>query len=257
MPKKLTVKEVKEKLKVIKDSNSDFFQSCLNDDRKGVQKAVKQWQRKQLAKKELTDRFERMNQYEQEAKEAGYLLVAGIDEVGGGPLAGPVVSASVILDEMHPIIGLDDSKKLSLKKRELLFEEVQEKAIGIGIGLVDSQGIDQHNILGATKIAMQKAVNHLNKKVDYLLIDAVDLKNNLPAKVMNQGDTKSNSIAAASIIAKVTRDKMMQDYAKIYPGYGFENNAGYGTKEHLNGLKDLGPCPIHRYSFAPVRKHSK
>ncbi|MDN6195899.1 MAG: ribonuclease HII [Atopostipes suicloacalis] len=257
MPKKLTVKEVKEKLKVIKDSNSDFFQSCLNDDRKGVQKAVQQWQRKQLAKKELTDRFERMNQYEQEAKEAGYLLVAGIDEVGRGPLAGPVVSAAVILDEMHPIIGLDDSKKLSLKKRELLFEEVQEKAIGIGIGLVDSQGIDQHNILGATKIAMQKAVNHLNKKVDYLLIDAVDLKNNLPAKVMNQGDTKSNSIAAASIIAKVTRDKMMQDYAKIYPGYGFENNAGYGTKEHLNGLKDLGPCPIHRYSFAPVRKHSK
>lgn len=256
MSKKQTIKEIKERLKEIDNIEDDFLKSCLEDERKGVQKAIQQWQRKQLAKKELMDRFERMNSYEREAKEAGYYFIAGIDEVGRGPLAGPVLSAAVILDEGKPIIGLDDSKKLSVKKRNKLFKEIQEKAVAIGIGMVDSQGIDQHNILGATKIAMQEAVNNLEKKADYLLIDAVHLNNGLPAKVMNQGDAKSNSIAAASIIAKVIRDDKMREYAKTYPDYAFEKNAGYGTKEHLEGLKKFGPSPIHRYSFAPVRKYS-
>lgn len=253
---KETIKEVKEKLNGIDDENHSFITACEEDERKGVQAAVKQWYRKQAAKKELLNRFEQMNFFEEEAKVKGYELVAGIDEVGRGPLAGPVVSAAVILDPNQPIIGLDDSKKLSLKKRLTLFEEIQKKALAIGIGRVDSDDIDQYNILGATKIAMQEAVDRLDPKADFLLIDAVHLKNNFPAKVMNQGDSKSNSIAAASIIAKVSRDKMMEDYHKLYPDYGFQSNAGYGTKEHLRGLKEFGPCPIHRHSFAPVRKYS-
>lgn len=253
---KLTIKEVKEKLSEIEDSTDAFVQACLADERKGVQTALKQWQRQQDAKQALLDQFERMNQYEVDAKSKGYHFVAGIDEVGRGPLAGPVVSAAVILDERKPIIGLDDSKKLSLKKRTELFEEIKEKAIAVGIGIVDSKGIDQHNILGATKLAMQQAVDHLEPFADFLLIDAVHLDNNVPAVVMNQGDSKSNSIAAASIVAKVTRDLIMVAYDQEYPGYGFGNNAGYGTKEHLEGLKKQGVTPIHRHSFAPVRKYS-
>lgn len=253
---KETVKEVKEKLKGIDNAEDSFIQACAKDQRKGVQTALKQWERKQETKKELLDQFERMNQFEQEARKEGYEWIAGIDEVGRGPLAGPVVSAAVVLDPNQPIIGLDDSKKLTLKKRLTLFDEIQEKAMSIGLGIVDSKKIDHHNILEASRISMQKAVDKLDPRADFLLIDAVYLNNDLPAKIMNQGDSKSNSIAAASIIAKVSRDRMMEDYHERYPNYGFKNNAGYGTKEHLTGLKEYGPCPIHRYSFAPVRKYS-
>ncbi len=256
MPTKLTIKEVKEKLSEIEDASDAFIQACRTDERKGVQTALKQWQRQQDAKQALLERFERMSRYELDAKAKGYQLVAGIDEVGRGPLAGPVVSAAVILDETKPIIGLDDSKKLSLTKRTELFEEIKEKAIAVGIGIIDSEGIDRYNILGATKLAMQQAVDHLEPSADFLLVDAVHLDNGLPAVVMNQGDSKSNSIAAASIIAKVTRDQIMAAYEQEYPGYGFANNAGYGTKKHLDGLKKQGITPIHRHSFAPVRKYS-
>ena len=143
----------------------------------------------------------------------------------------------------------------TLKKRTELFEEIKEKAIAVGIGIVDSRGIDEHNILGATKLAMQQAVDFLEPEADFLLIDAVHLDNDLPSVVINQGDSKSNSIAAASIIAKVTRDLIMDSYDLEYPGYGFSNNAGYGTKEHLLGLEKHGITPIHRHSFAPVRKY--
>lgn len=256
MLKKKTIKEIKEKLKEIDSPKDSFIQACLEDERKGVQIALQQWQRRQDAQQELEDRFKRMSYFEQTAEKAGYQLVAGIDEVGRGPLAGPVVAAAVILDKDQVILGLDDSKKLSLNKREEIFFEIQKKALAIGVGIVDAEGIDQHNILGATKIAMKEAVANLSTTADFLLIDAVPLNNGIPSKVMNQGDAKSNSIAAASIIAKVMRDEMMKDYDDIYPGYGFKNNAGYGTREHLEGLKELGPCPIHRHSFAPVRKYS-
>lgn len=253
---KKTIKEIKEKLKEIDDPKDPFIQACLGDERKGVQVALQQWQRRQNVQQELVDRFERMSHFEESAEKAGYQLIAGIDEVGRGPLAGPVVAAAVILDKDQVILGLDDSKKLSLNKREEIFFEIQKKAVAIGLGIVDAEGIDQHNILGATKLAMKEAVANLVPAADFLLIDAVPLDNGLPAEVMNQGDAKSNSIAAASIIAKVTRDEMMKDYDELYPGYGFKNNMGYGTKEHLEGLKNLGPCPIHRHSFAPVRKYS-
>lgn len=256
MPTKRTIKEVKKRLKKIDERTDPFIDACLKDSRKGVQTALRQWQRRQDDKQALLDQFERMNQFEADAQSKGFRLIAGIDEVGRGPLAGPVVSAAVILDESQPIIGLDDSKKLSLKKRTELYAEINEKAIAVGIGIVDSTEIDRYNILGATKIAMQQAVDHLEPAADFLLVDAVQLSNDLPNIVMNQGDSKSNSIAAASIIAKVTRDQMMIAYGKEYPGYGFENNAGYGTKEHLEGLMKQGITPIHRHSFAPVRKYS-
>lgn len=256
MPTKMTIKEVKEQLQKMNDGADSFIEACRTDERKGVQTALRQWQRQQDAHQELLDRFERMSQYEMAAKSKGYQLIAGIDEVGRGPLAGPVVAAAVILDETKPIIGLDDSKKLSLKSRTELFEEIKEKAVAVGIGIVDSEGIDRYNILGATKLAMQQAVDHLEPEADFLLVDAVQLANDLPTIVMNQGDSKSNSIAAASIIAKVTRDLMMVAYDQQYPGYGFAKNAGYGTKEHLEGLKRQGITPIHRHSFAPVRKYS-
>lgn len=252
---KQTIKEIKERLLTIENSNDPFIQACLADERKGVQNALKQWQKRQEKKQDLFDQFERMSQFESDAWSKGYRLIAGIDEVGRGPLAGPVVSAAVILDEKNPIIGLDDSKKLSLKKRNELYIEINEKAVAIGIGVVDAQGIDQHNILGATKLAMQEAVSDLKPAADFLLVDAVHLDTLLPQVVMNQGDSKSNSIAAASIIAKVTRDLMMVEYDKEYPGYGFGNNAGYGTSEHLEALKQQGITPIHRHSFAPVRKY--
>ena len=252
---KMTVSEIKEKLQSVETIDDPFFQTCLLDERKGVQVAVKQWHKKQAAKQELLDRFEMMNQYETAAQNHGYEFVAGIDEVGRGPLAGPVVSAAVILDMNNSIIGLNDSKKLSLKRRDELFEEIKEKAVSIGVGILTADEIDEHNILGATKLAMKEAALNLSQKPDLLLVDAVKLDTPIPQEMIIKGDMKSNSIAAASIIAKVTRDNMMIEYDQLYPGYGFANNAGYGTKEHLDGLELHGPTPIHRKSFAPVKKY--
>lgn len=252
---KMTVSEIKEKLQSVETIDDPFFQTCLLDERKGVQVAVKQWHKKQAAKQELLDRFEMMNQYETAAQNHGYEFVAGIDEVGRGPLAGPVVSAAVILDMNNSIIGLNDSKKLSLKRRDELFEEIKEKAVSIGVGILTADEIDEHNILGATKLAMKEAALNLSQKPDLLLVDAVKLDTPIPQEMIIKGDMKSNSIAAASIIAKVTRDIMMVEYDQLYPGYGFKNNAGYGTKEHLDGLELHGPTPIHRKSFAPVKKY--
>ena len=252
---KMTVSEIKEKLQSVETIDDPFFQTCLLDERKGVQVAVKQWHKKQAAKQELLDRFEMMNQYETAAQNHGYEFVAGIDEVGRGPLAGPVVSAAVILDMNNSIIGLNDSKKLSFKRRDELFEEIKEKAVSIGVGILTADEIDEHNILGATKLAMKEAALNLSQKPDLLLVDAVKLDTPIPQEMIIKGDMKSNSIAAASIIAKVTRDNMMIEYDQLYPGYGFANNAGYGTKEHLDGLELHGPTPIHRKSFAPVKKY--
>lgn len=252
---KMTVSEIKEKLQSVETIDDPFFQTCLLDERKGVQVAVKQWHKKQAAKQELLDRFEMMNQYETAAQNHGYEFVAGIDEVGRGPLAGPVVSAAVILDMNNSIIGLNDSKKLSLKRRDELFEEIKEKAVSIGVGILTADEIDEHNILGATKLAMKEAALNLSQKPDLLLVDAVKLDTPIPQEMIIKGDMKSNSIAAASIIAKVTRDNMMIEYDQLYPGYGFANNAGYGTKEHLDALELQGATPIHRKSFAPVKKY--
>lgn len=250
----MTINEIKEKLQRVTDTDDDFLLACLEDERKGVQLAVKQWQKRQEAKQKLFDRYQRMNQIE-ESFATTYSYIAGIDEVGRGPLAGPVVAAAVILDRNKQILGLNDSKKLSLTKRIDLFSKINKQAVAIGIGTVSAKEIDQHNILQATKMAMKQAVLNLNKEPELLLVDAVELQTSIPQQTIVKGDLKSNSIAAASIIAKVTRDEMMIEYDKEYPGYGFANNAGYGTKEHLEAIKHQGITPIHRRSFSPVKKY--
>lgn len=185
-------------------------------------------------------------------------FIAGVDEVGRGPLAGPVVVAAVILPKDFDLIGVNDSKKVSEKRREELAPKIKEKAVAYSIGLIDHKRIDEINILNATKEAMTGCILDLNKKlieqegkeIDHLLIDALDLKNiNIPISPIIKGDAKSVSIAAASIIAKVARDHIMIEYAKQYPGYSFETNKGYGTAAHYEGLNKLGLCPIHRRSF--------
>ncbi|MBR0139187.1 MAG: ribonuclease HII [Firmicutes bacterium] len=196
------------------------------------------------------NRLDEMLIHERGLWEAGRNYIAGVDEVGRGPLAGPVVTAAVILPKDFSLLGVDDSKKLSPKKREELFEQIKEAALCWAIGRREPERIDEINILEATKEAMLDAVNGLEIRPDHVLIDAVKLPTlGLPQTSIIHGDALSVSIAAASILAKVTRDREMTGMAKIWPGYAFEKNKGYGTKEHYEGLAALGPCPIHRKSF--------
>ncbi|MBQ5437224.1 MAG: ribonuclease HII [Firmicutes bacterium] len=195
-------------------------------------------------------RLEEMLRYERELWASGCRYIAGIDEVGRGPLAGPVVTAAVILPEDFDLLGVDDSKKLTPKKRDELFEKIKEAAVCWAIGRREPGRIDEINILNATKEAMLDAVNGLSVRPDHVLIDAVKLPSlDIPQTSIIHGDALSVSIAAASILAKVTRDREMEEMAKIWPGYSFEKNKGYGTKAHYEGLKALGPCPIHRKTF--------
>ena len=180
-------------------------------------------------------------------------IIAGVDEAGRGPLAGPVVAAAVILSDDKEIEGLNDSKKLSAKKRELLFDEINENAYSIGVGIVNEKEIDKTNILAGTHKAMQMALGGLNRKPDLALIDGYKLPNQIiPNKGIIKGDTKVESIMAASIIAKVTRDTIMLEYDKIFPEYGFAKHKGYGTKRHFEALSKFKATPIHRKSFKPV-----
>ena len=180
-------------------------------------------------------------------------IIAGVDEAGRGPLAGPVVAAAVILPDCHEIEGLNDSKKLSAKKREALFQEVNEKAFSVGIGIVDEKEIDNTNILIATQKAMQMALGRLSHKPKLALIDGYKLPNQvIPNKGIIKGDTKVESIMAASIVAKVTRDAMMFEYGKVFPEYGFAKHKGYGTKQHIDALIQFKATSIHRKSFKPV-----
>lgn len=193
-------------------------------------------------------RLEAMSVYEREYEGRG--LICGIDEVGRGPLAGPVVAGAVILPKDETILYLNDSKKLSAKKREALYEEVLEKAVAVGIGMASPARIDEINILQATYEAMRAAIADLGVSPDLLLNDAVTIPQvEIPQVPIIKGDAKSISIAAASIVAKVTRDRLMEAYDEVFPGYGFGKHKGYGTREHIAALKELGPTPIHRRSF--------
>ena len=196
------------------------------------------------------ERLQQMAVFEHELQNAGFHAIAGIDEVGRGPLAGPVVSAAVILPEDYYPIGINDSKKVSEKKREALFEDILKHATAYGFGIIDKDEIDRINILNATKASMKMAVTALKTAPDYLLIDAVKLEDiSIPQKNIVKGDSLSISIAAASIIAKVTRDRMMCDYDSRYPEYGFAKHKGYGTKQHIDAIKKYGISPIHRLTY--------
>lgn len=195
--------------------------------------------------------------FEEEAEKQGCFYIAGVDEAGRGPLAGPVVAAAVIINRKLELpSGIDDSKKLTPAKRAKLFEKLKSHpAITWATGIVDSQKIDEINILNATHLAMKKAVEGLSPQADYCLVDGLPIKG-LPVEhnAIVKGDSRSASIGAASIIAKETRDQMMVEYEKEFPGYGFAKHKGYGTKIHTQALDKLGPCSIHRYSFSPVAK---
>ena len=251
---KRSIKEVKLLLVEIQTLSDERLTELRSDDRKGVQDLIAKFERQFAKKVERAAQFDNMQKYERSAKQKGYRMIAGIDEVGRGPLAGPVVAAAVILPEGMEDIGLDDSKKLSAKKREEIFEMIKEQAVAIGIGIVDAFTIDKINIYEASKVAMKRAIELLPKQPDYLLIDAMKLDTGIPEEGIIKGDAKSISIAAASIIAKEVRDQMMRDYEQLYPGYGFAQNAGYGTKAHIEGLEKLGPTPIHRMTIAPVKE---
>lgn len=248
-----TIKEIQQRLELVTDLADSFLAEAANDSRSGVQKAIEK--RKRAIQAELDEelRLEQMLRYEKELYKAGYQAIAGIDEVGRGPLAGPVVAAAVILPPECKIKGLNDSKKIPKKKHNEIYQAVLDKALAVGVGLMDNEIIDQVNIYEATKLAMKDALSKLSLKPDYLLIDAMKLDIDIPQESIIKGDANSLSIAAASIVAKVTRDKLMADYDKEYPGYDFAQNAGYGTKSHLQGLERHGVTPIHRKTFEPVK----
>lgn len=218
------------------------------DDRSGVRKLIEKSRKAEEALRAEKLRMEHMMEYERKYEHLGYLC--GIDEVGRGPLAGPVVACAVILPKDHEILYLNDSKKLSAKKREELYEVIQKEAVSIGVGMASPARIDEINILQATYEAMRQAVSKLSICPQLLLNDAVTIPQiEIPQVPIIKGDAKSASIAAASIVAKVTRDRLMVEYDKAMPGYGFASNKGYGSSEHIEALKKYGPSPIHRASF--------
>ena len=192
--------------------------------------------------------------YERDLRKSGVKLIAGVDEVGRGPLVGPVVAACVILPEKFDLDGLTDSKKLSEKKRNYFYEEINKQALSIGIGIISHNKIDKVNIYEATKLAMKKAIKNCNIVPEHILIDAMPLDINIPTTSIIKGDLKSITIAAASVIAKVTRDNMLYKLDKKYPMYDFKNNKGYPTKKHLEAIEKYGIIPEHRKSYGPVKK---
>jgi len=251
MVKKLKIKDMEDYIRELDvDSALQYLFSIGDGFGPGIDKLVQKY----IKKKEDLDReyirFNKMLKLENEAYSKGFRLAAGIDEAGRGPLAGPVVAAAVILPQGIFIENLNDSKQLSPKQRDLLYGEITEKALAYGVGIIDEKCIDEINILQATKKAMSDAVSKLKPQPDYLLIDAVRLENiNIAQLAIEKGDCLSVSIAAASVIAKVTRDRIIERADGVYPQYGFAKHKGYGTKEHIEAIKKFGICPIHRISF--------
>ena len=248
-----TIKEIKEQLAKIQRLDDPLLTELEQDSRSGLIQAIAK-RKKELQKQVDEDlRLEKMLAYEKELYTQGIQLIAGVDEVGRGPLAGPVVAAAVILPKACKIPGLNDSKKIPKSKHKEIYEAVLQNAIAIGIGIEDNHVIDQVNIYEATKLAMREAIGQLEPQPQHLLIDAMRLDLPISQTSIIKGDANSLSIAAASIVAKVTRDQMMEEFDKEYPGYDFAKNAGYGTTNHLAGLHRLGVTPIHRRSFEPVK----
>ena len=219
-----------------------------NDERKGVQSFLLSQKKKVEKYYQEVERIENLCRFEKEYSQ--YEFICGIDEVGRGPLAGPVVAGAVVLPKESRILYINDSKKLSAKKREELFDIIKEEAVSVGIGMASPERIDEINILQATYEAMRTAIHKLSVTPDILLNDAVTIPMvDIKQVPIIKGDAKSQSIAAASIVAKVTRDHLMEEYDKLYPEYGFAKHKGYGTAAHIKAIKEYGPCPIHRRTF--------
>lgn len=245
----LKIGQIKERLaQTPEGSLEEFIAEFEADERAGVVKLVESARKKLEKLEQEKARIEVLKKYEKEYSD--HAFICGIDEVGRGPLAGPVVAGAVILPKDCDILYINDSKQLSEAKREALYDEIMEKAIAAEVGLVSPERIDEINILQATYEAMRQAISKLDPAPDLLLNDAVTIPEVAIQQVpIIKGDAKSISIGAASIIAKVTRDRMMVEYDHIFPGYGFASNKGYGSKEHIEALKKFGPTPIHRRTF--------
>lgn len=253
---KKSIAEIKQIMNETNLSN-DQFNALLQDPRKGVQKLCTSYIQRQHRKQALETQFEKMCAYERKNYARGCNFIAGIDEAGRGPLAGPVVAAAVILPIEFKLLGLNDSKQLTEHKRNEFFHIIKDQAVSYGISIINNQKIDQINIYEATKLAMHEAINQLDPVPEHILIDAVPLDfPSSTSEAITKGDQKSVSIAAASIIAKVTRDTIMKKIHKDFPYYDFASNMGYGTKHHLNAIEQHGITPFHRKSFAPVRSAS-
>ncbi|MFE1244526.1 ribonuclease HII [Fictibacillus sp. NPDC058756] len=250
---KLSIKQWDQKLR---DSSteeiSDLLKLLASDDRQGAKKLFKTYTSRLIEEEAELRRLEIMCSFEKQCIAKGKKIIAGVDEVGRGPLAGPVVAAAVILPNGYILNGINDSKKLSEKKREDLYERITADAISYSVHLVQPDKIDEINIYQASKLAMTEAVCQLKVEPDQLLIDAMEITLPIDQLKIIKGDEKSISIAAASIVAKVTRDRYMKKLDQMYPHYGFKSNMGYGTKEHLEALRIFGATDIHRKTFSPV-----
>lgn len=244
-----SIAEIKKEFETAEREDRKKLQTLYaSDERSGVKNLLHRYLREEEKLLAEEERTEAMKCYERQYEHVGW--ICGIDEVGRGPLAGPVVAGAVILPKDCHILYINDSKKLSAGKREELYEIIMKEAVAVGIGMASPARIDEINILQATYEAMREAVSQLSVRPQLLLNDAVTIPQiEIPQVPIIKGDAKSISIAAASIVAKVTRDRLMEEYEKVLPGYGFADNKGYGSKEHIRALKELGPTPIHRASF--------
>lgn len=250
-----TIKQIRERLSQLTDRSDPYVQSLTTDSRKGVQQALAQFYRRLDRQAAAQAAFRQRFRYEEKLWQQGCRYVAGMDEVGRGPLAGPVVTCAVILRPDFDLVGVTDSKQLTRHEREQLYLQIVNEAVEVSIAVNDRETIDRLNIYAATQDAMIRAVNNLHHRPDHLIVDAVPLKIAIPQTTLIKGDQKSISVAAASIVAKEYRDHLMRDYDRVYPGYGLAENMGYGTKEHLAGLAAHGATPIHRRSFRPVQDY--
>ncbi|WP_251943934.1 ribonuclease HII [Staphylococcus sp. Marseille-Q5304] len=250
----MTIKEIKGLLQSVYTINEIQQLSIYNDQRKGVQQAIKSRVKQLEQQQRLLEEYETMSQFENNIlKNDENALICGIDEVGRGPLAGPVVACAVILNEDHAYTGLNDSKKLSHVKRQHLERQLTETLRDYAYGYASVEEIDSMNIYEATKVAMKRAIDSLKIQPTHLLIDAMELDVEIEQQSLIKGDSRSVSIAAASVLAKEHRDRYMRDLGERYPEYGFERNAGYGTKQHLEAIRQQGVLAHHRKSFEPIR----
>lgn len=252
MKNKYTISEIKTLLSQTNVS-ADLLAELAGDPRVGVQKLLAGYQEKLRKQQALITRFHSKEFLEKPYWDNGK-VVAGVDEVGRGPLAGPVVTAAVILPPDNTLYQVDDSKKLSAGKRAELYRQICDQALDISLGVGSPKRIDRENIYHATELTMRDSINNLYLKPDHILVDAMTIPVDIPQTKLIKGDAKSLSIGAASIVAKVARDRLMSMYGQLYPEFGFEQNDGYGTKQHLQALDAVGRTKIHRLSFAPVKK---
>lgn len=251
---KLAIAEIERILADITDQSNPFILQLEQDERKGAQASLAKWKRKREQERKLKDKFFEMTAFEQKYRAQGFQAIAGVDEVGRGPLAGPVVAAAVILPEDFYLPGLNDSKQLSEKKRQEFADIIHSKAVAVGLSMIHADEIDKINIYQAAKKAMNLAIASLNQTPDAVLIDAMKLELPFASESIIKGDAKSISIAAASIVAKVARDEWMKELSGQYPAYGFAQNMGYGTKEHTEAIQKFGVTPYHRKTFSPIKE---